>query len=330
MTVSTLEAFNEQQKILANDLLSAKVATMLGRKMEENDWDFVYCHAKGLPMTDWSNLHIDVSHEGLGVEHKMFGISKQGSILDECGTSKMHPAGTRSIRIPDTNDPNEAMIDILSQYNELIDSRRKKVADENKTSNPVDIRTGWLLWKRTLDEFLYFEEKMERAEISDLYAQWNETPAKGSRKSSRSLWIYNKITKKKVYSVTTTAGAKVQPYFDVPLPDDPNLYHFKVQGVSVDEGLIKVWLTNMTANYLKVLLGGLDKERISEAIAAIKDTHSESINSEKATYCKDVVSSIAVPVIVHSEDYAALKNKNEYISDEYMFQQLATEYSRLK
>ena len=37
MTVNTLRAFDEQQRFLANDLLSAKVATMLGRKMEEAD-----------------------------------------------------------------------------------------------------------------------------------------------------------------------------------------------------------------------------------------------------------------------------------------------------
>ena len=43
MTIKTLPVFTYEQKELATDLLSAKVATMLGRKMEEGDWDFVYC-----------------------------------------------------------------------------------------------------------------------------------------------------------------------------------------------------------------------------------------------------------------------------------------------
>ena len=42
---------------------------MMGRKLEEGDWAEVYCRAKGLPNQGWSNLNIDVMHEGLGVEH---------------------------------------------------------------------------------------------------------------------------------------------------------------------------------------------------------------------------------------------------------------------
>ena len=133
-----------------------------------------------------------------------------------------------------------------------------------------------------------------------------------------------------MYSVTTTAGAKVQPYFDVPLPDDPNLYHFKVQGIPVGDGLTKVWLTNMTANYLKTLLGGLDKDKISKAVAAIKDIQSTTIGPVQEKNPMDIVANIAVSVIVNSEDYKALKNKSEYISDEYMFQQLATEFSQVR
>ena len=51
------------------------------------------------------------------------------------------------------------------------------------------MRIGWLLWKDTLEEFLYFEESMLKPTISDYYAEWNITPARGARKESKSLWI---------------------------------------------------------------------------------------------------------------------------------------------
>lgn len=225
MAVKTLKVFSDSEMEIAKDILSAKVATMLGRKMEEGDWDFVYCNAKKIPETDWSNLHIDINYNGLGVEHKMLRVTKKGSLLNECGTTKMHPAGTRSIRIPNEEDPNKAMVDILNQYNELIDSRARSVliGTDKKTA---DMRIGWLLWKDTLDEFLYFEEKMSKPNPTSFYAEWSITPARGSRKSSRSLWIYEKNTGKKRYSVTTTAGAKIQPYFDIPAPNNKYLYHF--------------------------------------------------------------------------------------------------------
>ncbi len=46
MTIKTLSVFNDNEKNIATDILSAKVSTMLGRKMEEGDWDFVYCNTK--------------------------------------------------------------------------------------------------------------------------------------------------------------------------------------------------------------------------------------------------------------------------------------------
>lgn len=197
---------------------------------------------------------------------------------------------------------------------------------KNSLAYTADMRIGWLLWKKNLEEFLYFEEEIKKPEVDILYASWNETPARGARKSFRSLRIYNKITEKKVYSVTTVAGAKIQPYFDIPLPDDPNLYHFKVQGVSIGNGLVKVWLTKTTASYLEALLGGLDKESISNAI---KKINSGYVKFKQINDSKIDVYSIAVPVIMKYDDYQSLKNKSEYISDEYMFQQLATEFSQI-
>ena len=46
--------------------------------------------------------------------------------------------------------------------------------------------------------------------------------------------MYEKITKQKRYSVTTSAGIKIQPYFDVPPPNDQNLYYFRVQSEPID------------------------------------------------------------------------------------------------
>jgi hypothetical protein len=316
MTVRTLKVFSDDEMEIAKDILSAKIATMLGRKMEEGDWDFVYCHTKKIPETDWSNLHIDINYDGLGVEHKMLRVKKAGSLLNECGTTKMHPAGTRSIRIPNEQDPNLAMTNILEQYNELIDSRANLVlAATDKKS--ADMRIGWLLWKEALDEFLYFEEEMSKPNPTLFYAEWNVTPARGSRKSSRSLWIYEKDTGKKKYSVTTTAGAKIQPYFDIPAPNDKNLYHFKVQGVYVDEGLVKVWLTKSTAKYLELLLGSLDTEVVSKAI-----DNFDSIRTQER-FGVSVAETIAVPILIKESSYEKLKKLYSSKSDEYLLQQFA-------
>lgn len=315
--MATLQAFSKDEFETAKKLLSAKVSTMLGRKMEEADWDFVYCNAKRIPATDWSNLHIDVNHRGLGVEHKMLRITRSGPILQECGTTKMHPAGTRSIRIPNEPDANLAAAHILSQYSELIETRANAVRESND-GKPADMRIGWLLWKDSLDEFLYFEVEMTKPRATDYYAEWSVTPARGARKESRSLWIYEKATDKKKFSVTTEAGAKIQPYFDVPAPSDKNLYHFKVQGVLVDGGLVEVWLTKSTAKYLELLYGGLDAKTISEAILAFNP-------DQKAVPAKEffVGEDIAVPVRISAAAYTKLSRIFSHVSDEDLLQQFA-------
>ena len=50
---------------------------MMGCKLEEEDWNRVYCEAKGIPHSGWSNLNIDVIHAGLGVEQKLLCVSRQ-------------------------------------------------------------------------------------------------------------------------------------------------------------------------------------------------------------------------------------------------------------
>ena len=160
MNLNTLQAFDRKEYELAGQLLAAKVATMLGRKMEEGDWDFVYCNTKKIPQTDWSNLHIDIIYKGLGIEHKMLCYRRKGSIKNVCGTTLLHPSATRSIRVNNIDaDPNQACKDILNQYAELIKLRTKMVLKKSGTKN-ADMRTGWLIWKESLEEFLYFEELM--------------------------------------------------------------------------------------------------------------------------------------------------------------------------
>ncbi|MAC14059.1 MAG: hypothetical protein CL539_05185 [Alcanivorax sp.] len=320
----TLPVFEKEEYFLARDLLAAKVATMLGRKMEEGDWDFVYCNAKKIPITPWSNLKVDVNHEGLGVEHKMLRITRTGSILQECGTTKMHPAGTRSIRLDPNGDAQDVMVDVLQQYEELIKVRTQAVLDNTKKET-ADMRFGWLLWKEHLDEFLYFEEPMVAPDPSRHFAIWNETPARGARKSSKSLWIFDQETKEKVYSVTTNAGVKIQPYFKVPAPNDENLYHFKVQGVKTPEGLIEIWLTRSTAKYLELLLGGLDAEALSKAILSYN--HSGKQGEKKDFESPD---DIAIPIRITEQAYKKLCSIYENVSDEYLFQQFAVDLGSKK
>ena len=227
---------------------------MMGRKFEEEDWRQAYAGAKGIPDAGWSNLQIDVMHGSLGVEHKMLRVRSKGSILTACGTSMMHPAGTRSIRIPQIEDATAAARDILQQYGALIEARttlvrvrsqlgggqlerseaeqqlaeelglnitvaRRQLADVEVEDDPTDVpppdmRFGWLLWQDSLREFLYFEQPMTVPDPSAYRAIWVESGG-GSRKQSRNLWIYDIETDRKAYSITTEAGAKIQPYFDV-------------------------------------------------------------------------------------------------------------------
>ena len=320
--VVTLPVFDQPQLTLAKELLAARVATMLGRKMEEDDWSFVYCNSKRIPDTGWSNLDIDVAHNGLGVEHKMLKDTRAGTILNRCGTRPMHPAGTRSIR-PRTDLPaDEAARDVLEQYAELIEQRTNKVR-ETSNDGSVDMRFGWLIWKARLDEFLYFEEEMLTPNPDDYFAEWVENKAGGSRKSSRNLWIFERDSGQKAYSVTTEAGAKVQPYFQVPNPRDENLYYFRVQGVEGPHGLVEVWLTKSTAKYLELLLGDLSSDSLSRAILE----YEPEADREQAEAREDIFTQprdIAVPIKISKDAYRKLNSLFDPISDEYLFQQLAT------
>lgn len=312
----TLSSFNVEEKKTAKILLATQVAMMMGRKFEEGDWSSVYCRSKGIPEQDWSNLHIDVMHEGLGVEQKMLCVRPKRSLLEFAGTTQMHPSATRSIRIASTDvSPNDAMKDVLKQYKELIEFRTNKVKQASGKQQ-ADMRTGWLLWERSLTEFLYFEEPMIAPDSDMFYAEWNERGANGARKGSKNLWIYETDTGKKRYSITTTAGAKIQPYFDVPPPNDKNLLFFRVQGEDIGAGKILIWITSSTARELESLIGALNPVVLSNAIFKAAEHFTE--------HQRDVVegSHVAIPIEITKDAYEKLIETWGGVSDEHRAQLL--------
>lgn len=316
--MNTLAVFTEDQYKRAKILLAAKVASMMGRKLEEGDWSDVYCKAKNIPDTGWSNLHIDVNHNGLGIEFKMLRIARlQGkAIKGVCGTTLMHPAATRSIRIDDPSlDANVVMEDVLNQYSALVEERTQRVREQSPDGT-AEMRLGWLLWEDDLKEFLYFEEEMSKPDPSKFYAEWNETQARGARKSSKSLWIFEKDTNKKRYSVTTSAGIKIQPYFDVPAPTDPNLVFFRVQSERLDSDTIMLWVAAATAEQLEKRLGSIEKDVVSDAVMQA----AENISGDNDFTPDDLKA--AVPIMVSNEAYDLLLQNWEAVSDDHRMQLL--------
>jgi hypothetical protein len=311
-----LIAFDREQSDKAYRLLAARVAHMGERKFEEGDWADVYCGAKGLPVGTWSNLNIDINANGLGVEQKMLRVRSNQEMSFYCSNTYMHPSATRSLRISDTKaDPEAVMKAVFEQYRLLIEERTKTVLGNAKGAEP-DMRTGWLLWQDSLRQFLYFEERMEAPDPAKHRAVWVETRAKGARKASRSLWIYEKDTGKKRYSVTTEAGIKIQPYFDVPAVDDPAVFIFTVQGLPIEGGLVRVWLTKATASELERIVGSLDEHILSKAILDADLTASaEALQIEREA---------VTDVVVKHEAYAQLTAQLSGKSDEVLFRTLVS------
>ncbi len=180
-----------------------------------------------------------------------------------------------------------------------------------------DMRVGWILWQVSLREFLYFEEEMLPPNPDDYWAEWKESGG-GTRKTSKNLWVYEKETNRKRYSITTTAGAKIQPYFDVPAPDNPNLYYFRVQGEEHEGGLVRIWITSTTALLLKQILGNLDEDTVSSAIIyAAKDVSKIEEEGEGKQTAK---LNLAEPILITVDAYKALTKTFEGVSDEHMIQ----------
>ena len=318
----TLPAFTTEEFVRAKRLLAARVAYMMGRKFEEGDWAHVYCNAKNIPQSGWSNLNIDIMYNGLGVEHKMLKRSNK-SIKDLCGNRLMHPAATRSIRIPSLElPPDNVMRDVLNQYAELIAERREKVRESCPAAEP-DMRTGWLLWQNSLEEFLYFEEEMVPPDPNEYFAEWHESSSH-SRKGSRNLWVYEKATGQKRYSITTSAGAKIQPYFDIPPPNDSNLYFFRVQGEALDNGLVRIWITASTARELQQILGDLSSEKISDAILQTAVGAKGMLKESNGQF------EVAVSLQITSHAYKLLAEVFPGVSDEHMLQHLVQHLTNLQ
>lgn len=355
MQSTTLPVFDPADLRRAHHLLATQVSGMMGRKLEEGDWAKVYCQAKGIPLVGWSNTDIDVMFGNIGVEQKAMARKSSQPIKDACGTTLMHPAGTRAIRIPREDDPTQAARDILTQYGALIARRHLLVSVVDQFNNShldrtdavrllqekggysrqgaekripaiaipgtegvkdVDLRTGWLLWQNSLREFLYFEEPMTAPDPSAFVAEWREREGSGSRQGSRNLWIYDKASGEKHFSVTTEAGAKIQPYFRVPGPTDPHLYHFVVQGELYGDGLVRVWLTPTTAAMLRSHVGELNPETLAAAVTSAK--FDKVVRVEAA----GSVGPLAVEVLVSPDIYERLKVEFGGVNDEHNFKQL--------
>ncbi|GAB3361379.1 MULTISPECIES: hypothetical protein [Giesbergeria] len=316
--MSYLQAFTDTEQELAKRWLATQVASMMGRKLEEGDWSRVYCLAKNIPDGGWSNLHIDINHQGLGLEMKLLRIPglRNKPIQSVCGTSLMHPAATRSIRIEDTSrHADDVMHEVFQQYAELIQERTNRVKEAAPHRTP-DMRTGWLIWEDNLTEFLYFEERMLPPNPEQFTAEWNITPVRGSRKASKSLWIFDKDTKKKRYSVTTSAGIKIQPYFDVPPPSDKNLYYFRVQSEPVNSTTIRLWISTATAQALRSKLGSLDSTTVSTAILKAIECVGKIVQAPEEE------EGLAVAVEISKEAHIQLLAAWEAVSDEHHAQLL--------
>lgn len=314
----TIQAFTDEEKQQVHSLLATKVAFMMGRKLEEGDWADIYCRAKNIPNTGWSNLRLDVINNGLGIEHKMLCYRSRSDISEASGNRLMHPSATRSLRMPSTSvDANEAMRDVLSQYAEFIEARRTKVRETMLEVGEPDLRVGWLLWQESLRQFLYFEEEMLAPNPDDYFAEWVKRESKSARKSSTNLWIYEKETGYKRYSVTNEAGAKIQPYFDVPPMNDPHLYIFTVIGEYIDFDYVRVWITDATARDLTLQLGSLNTEMISQAIL---EATNKILETGTVEYTQKEV---AHPVVITAKAYVSLKSALPGVNDEHSFQILA-------
>ena len=180
----------------------------------------------------------------------------------------------------------------------------------------VELRIGWLLWEGELKEFLYFEESMSKPNPDEYYAEWNVTPPRGARKPSKSLWIYERKTDKKRYSVTTGAGIKIQPYFDVPPPNDPNLTYFRVQSEIIDNDTVILWVTSETAHRVREKLGSINKETVSRAVLGAKG---DSLKNSKLA-ADDL--RVAVPIEITKKAFDHLKGNWEAVNDDHSIQLL--------
>ncbi len=150
----------------------------------------------------------------------------------------------------------------------------------------------------------------------DYFAEWNRREARGARKGSTNLWIYEKDTRQKKFSVTNEAGSKIQPYFDIPPASDPNLYILTVIGEYINLDEVRVWVTRSTIRELEHVIGSIDTDSISKLIL---DTTKKITSNKDALY---LPSENVIPLVLKASAYAALTASLPGKSDEHCFQQL--------
>ena len=183
-----------------------------GRKLEEGDWTEAYCRVKGVAYGGWSNLPFrDFLYGGVGVEFKLL---MRDHPKGDIGRSLMHPAATRTIDFSERDPAEKAMREVLNQWAQQIEVFEGRIARTSREGS-VDARWGVLLWAPNHLQFLYFEERLDKPNPRDYYAEWSEGTHRG--KKSRNLHIFERATRRKRFSSTVPRnGAKLQPYFDVP------------------------------------------------------------------------------------------------------------------
>ena len=208
------------------------------------------------------------------------------------------------------------MEDVFRQYADLIAQRTAKVETGGPEGVSADMRTGWLVWERSLVEFIYFEERMLPPDPNSYVAEWHENRPRGARKASKSLWVFDKNTGQKAYSVTTSAGIKIQPYFDVPPPRADNVYYFRVQSEPIGQNIVLLWVMPSTARQLEERLGTLDVDIVSSAILEVVqgDVPQNAVDNPDED--------LAVAIRVSVEAHGRLAQVVNGVSDEHRVQLL--------
>lgn len=262
-------AFMPDEVIQVQTLLETLVRSLRivpgGGKIEEGYWSYIYHTVRGAPAPSWSNLPMrDFLHNGLGVETKLLQVTAPSETQ---GRRIMHPSATRTLLFDPTLDAETCKVQVLEQFGARIADFRMRVAHTSADNNP-DIRWGIFLWSRKLDEFLYFEEQIREPDPNEFYAQFVDGKHRGN--PTRNLHIFEKATDIKRYSVTMPdKGAKLQPYFDVPLAGRGS-YIFSVP----NDGRKPIWLTEETFNALQDTLTERDQS-VDEWIVSILEKSRE-------------------------------------------------------
>jgi hypothetical protein len=244
--LSPVFAFTQEEEAQVQSMLETLVRSLRivpgGGKIEEGYWSYIYHNVRHAPIPAWSNLTMrDFCHNGLGIEMKL--LQRRSPARDQ-GGRLMHPAATRTLYFDPRLDAEICKVQILDQFNKRIAEFRQRVAEACTTRDP-DIRWGILLWSPELDEFLYFEESLREINPHNFYAYFEDGTHRGN--PTRNLYIFEKATNIKRYSVTMpNKGAKLQPYFDIPLVGQ-GAYLFRVP----NDGCEPLWLKKETVAALE-------------------------------------------------------------------------------